>query len=124
MARMDLPSAWGKLTLPAIQDERDHKSLIETLISEVVPLYYKRDPRACRASGSPGRRTRSERWLAIQCGPDGDGLRAAAICRPPVACRAACPCEQDRKSRGLLRSPCDGGREPRSSVTPRVPRWP
>jgi glycogen phosphorylase len=30
-------------SVPAIQDERDHKALIETLTNEVVPLYYDRD---------------------------------------------------------------------------------
>ena len=29
--------------VPSVQDERDHRSLIETLANEVVPLYYERD---------------------------------------------------------------------------------
>jgi starch phosphorylase len=35
--------------IPSIQDERDHKALIETLTSQVIPLYYKRD----EATGLP-----------------------------------------------------------------------
>ncbi len=30
-------------SIPAVQDERDHKALIETLTGEVVPLFYDRD---------------------------------------------------------------------------------
>ena len=30
-------------SVPAIQDERDHRDLIETLTQNVVPLYYDRD---------------------------------------------------------------------------------
>ena len=41
--------------VPAVQDERDHNSLIETLTSEVVPLYYQRD-----ATGLP------REWIARQ----------------------------------------------------------
>ncbi len=40
---------------PSIQDERDHRSLIETLTQQVVPLYYHRD-----ASGLP------RGWIARQ----------------------------------------------------------
>lgn len=40
---------------PAVQDERDHSSLIETLNQQVVPLYYHRD-----ASGLP------RGWIARQ----------------------------------------------------------
>ncbi len=42
-------------SVPSIQDERDHKSLIETLTNEVVPLFYDRD-----ASGLP------RGWIARQ----------------------------------------------------------
>jgi starch phosphorylase len=42
-------------TVPSIQDERDHKALIETLTNEVVPLFYERD-----ASGLP------RGWIARQ----------------------------------------------------------
>jgi starch phosphorylase len=42
-------------TVPSIQDERDHESLIETLTNEVVPLFYDRD-----ASGLP------RGWIARQ----------------------------------------------------------
>jgi starch phosphorylase len=41
--------------VPSVQDERDHKALIETLIGQVVPLYYKRD-----ATGLP------REWIARQ----------------------------------------------------------
>ena len=41
--------------VPSVQDERDHKSLLETLTNEVVPLYYQRD-----ASGLP------REWIARQ----------------------------------------------------------
>jgi starch phosphorylase len=41
--------------VPSVQDERDHKALIETLTNQVVPLYYKRD-----ASGLP------REWIARQ----------------------------------------------------------
>jgi glycogen phosphorylase len=41
--------------VPSVQDERDHKALIETLINQVVPLYYKRD-----ATGLP------REWIARQ----------------------------------------------------------
>ncbi len=30
-------------TDPKVQDERDHEALIETLVNEVIPLYYERD---------------------------------------------------------------------------------
>ncbi len=40
---------------PSIQDERDHRSLIDTLTQQVVPLYYQRD-----ASGLP------RGWIARQ----------------------------------------------------------
>ena len=42
-------------SVPSIQDERDHKALIETLTNEVVPLFYERD-----ASGLP------RGWIARQ----------------------------------------------------------
>jgi starch phosphorylase len=35
-------------SVPATQDDRDHKALIETLVNQVIPLYYTRD-----ASGLP-----------------------------------------------------------------------
>ena len=60
----------------SVQDERDHKALIETLTNQVVPLYYTRD-----ASGLPrGWIARQKNalpvaGLAVQRGPDGDGLR-------------------------------------------------
>ncbi len=41
--------------IPARQDERDHKALIETLVNQVVPLYYRRD-----AGGLP------RGWIARQ----------------------------------------------------------
>ena len=28
---------------PSVQDERDHRALLETLSQQVVPLYYRRD---------------------------------------------------------------------------------
>ncbi len=40
---------------PAIQDERDHQALMETLTSQVIPLYYDRD-----ASGLP------RKWISRQ----------------------------------------------------------
>jgi glycogen phosphorylase len=42
-------------SVPSIQDERDHQSLIDTLTNEVVPLFYDRD-----ASGLP------RGWIARQ----------------------------------------------------------
>ena len=42
-------------SVPSIQDERDHKALIDTLTNEVVPLFYDRD-----ASGLP------RGWIARQ----------------------------------------------------------
>jgi starch phosphorylase len=41
--------------VPSVQDERDHKSLMQTLTNEVVPMYYRRD-----ASGLP------REWIARQ----------------------------------------------------------
>ena len=41
--------------IPSVQDERDHRALIETLTEQVVPLYYRRD-----ASGLP------RGWIARQ----------------------------------------------------------
>jgi glycogen phosphorylase len=41
--------------IPSVQDERDHKALIETLTNQVVPLYYTRD-----ATGLP------RGWIARQ----------------------------------------------------------
>ena len=44
--------------IPSVQDERDHKALIETLTNQVVPLVLQAGrARGCPASGSPGRRT-------------------------------------------------------------------
>jgi starch phosphorylase len=40
---------------PSVQDERDHRALIDTLTQQVVPLYYRRD-----ASGLP------REWIARQ----------------------------------------------------------
>jgi len=42
-------------SVPSVQDERDHKALIETLTNEVIPLFYDRD-----ASGLP------RGWIARQ----------------------------------------------------------
>jgi starch phosphorylase len=41
--------------IPSVQDERDHKALIETLTNQVVPLYYNRD-----STGLP------REWIARQ----------------------------------------------------------
>jgi starch phosphorylase len=41
--------------VPSVQDERDHKALVDTLTNQVVPLYYKRDD-----SGLP------REWIARQ----------------------------------------------------------
>jgi glycogen phosphorylase len=41
--------------VPSVQDERDHKALVETLTNQVVPLYYKRD-----STGLP------REWIARQ----------------------------------------------------------
>ena len=66
--------------IPSVQDERDHRALIETLTNQVVPLYYKRD-----ATGLPRewiarqKNAVSDSGLAVQRGPDGDGLRAAQL---------------------------------------------
>ena len=50
-------------TVPSVQDERDHKALLETLTEQVVPLYYDaRRDRACPGAGSPARRTPCGRW--------------------------------------------------------------
>lgn len=42
-------------SVPSVQDERDHKALLDTLTNHVIPLYYDRD-----ASGLP------RRWIARQ----------------------------------------------------------
>jgi starch phosphorylase len=42
--------------VPSVQDERDHRALIETLTNQVIPLYYKRDD----ATGLP------RAWIARQ----------------------------------------------------------
>jgi starch phosphorylase len=42
-------------SVPSVQDERDHKALIQTLVEQVVPLYYDRD-----SSGLP------RGWIARQ----------------------------------------------------------
>ena len=62
--------------VPSVQDERDHKALIETLTDQVVPLYYDRDA----IGPAPGLdRPAEERapvpGLAVQRRPHGDGLR-------------------------------------------------
>ena len=66
--------------IPSVQDERDHKALVETLTNEVVPLYYNRDQSglAARVDCSTEERS-SDAGLAVQRGPDGDGLRAAPL---------------------------------------------
>ena len=93
---------------PSVQDERDHRALIETLTEQVVPLYYKRD-----ASGLPRELDRPaegrlpDAGLAVQRGPHGDGLRpATATCRPPAASRARCPDRDLYRSSGQW--PVDG----------------
>ena len=48
--------------IPSVQDERDHRALVETLTNEVVPLYYNRDQSGFLASGSPGRKTVCGPW--------------------------------------------------------------
>ncbi len=66
--------------IPSVQDERDHKALVETLTNEVVPLYYKRDQhRAAPRVDRPAEERVSDPGLAVQRGPDGDGLRAAPL---------------------------------------------
>jgi starch phosphorylase len=30
-------------SVPSVQDERDHRALVETLVEQVIPLYYTRD---------------------------------------------------------------------------------
>ena len=81
MEPMVLRSASARRTpIPSVQDERDHKALIETLTNQVVPLYYKRDaiglaPRLDR----PAEERLPDAGLAVQRGPDGHGLRAARL---------------------------------------------
>ena len=63
-------------SVPSVQDDRDHAALIDTLINQVVPLYYNRDADG-PASGldrPPEERT-PVAGLAVQRRPDGDGLR-------------------------------------------------
>ena len=79
--------------IPSVQDERDHKALIETLTNQVVPLYYTRDatglaPRLDR----PAEERLPDAGLAVQRRPDGDGLRAERLSAGGRrACRARCP---------------------------------
>jgi starch phosphorylase len=42
-------------SVPSVQDDRDHQALIDTLLNQVIPLYYDRD-----SSGLP------RRWIARQ----------------------------------------------------------
>ena len=73
--------------VPSVQDERDHKALLETLTNQVVPLYYKRDATglAPRVDRPPEERL-PDAGLAVQRRPDGDGLRrSTATSRPPAA---------------------------------------
>ena len=66
--------------VPSVQDERDHKALIETLTNQVVPLYYNRDASGLpRELDRPAEERASDAGLAVQRGPDGDGLRAAQL---------------------------------------------
>jgi starch phosphorylase len=48
---------------PAVQDQRDHDALLETLTTEVVPLYYDRD-----ASGLPRRWIARQKWAMRSLG--------------------------------------------------------
>ena len=50
-------------SVPSVQDERDHKALIETLTEQVVPLYYdaRRDGPAPRLDRPPEERA-CGRW--------------------------------------------------------------
>ena len=49
--------------IPSVQDDRDHKALLETLTNQVVPLVLQTTtPRACPASGSPGRKMPFGLW--------------------------------------------------------------
>ncbi len=67
-------------SVPSVQDERDHKALIETLTNQVIPLFYARDhtglPRGwiARQKNAP-----AVSGLAVQRRPDGDGLRPARL---------------------------------------------
>ena len=67
-------------SVPSVQDERDHKALIETLTEQVVPLYYdaRRDGPAPRLDRPPEERA-AVAGLAVQRRPDGDGLRAEQL---------------------------------------------
>ena len=66
--------------VPSVQDERDHKALIETLTNQVVPLYYDRDAigPAPRLDRPPEERV-PDPGLAVQRRPHGDGLRPAQL---------------------------------------------
>ncbi len=99
--------------IPSVQDERDHQALIETLTNQVVPLvlHARRDGVAPRLD-RPAEKRVSDPGLAIQRGPDGDGLRAAWLsARGRWACRVPCP---DPERPRL--TACEHGDEPRRRV--------
>ncbi len=65
---------------PQVQDERDHQNLLDTLVNQVIPLYYDRD-----SSGLPRKWSAMQKaamqlsGLAVQRRPDGGGLRGAQL---------------------------------------------
>ena len=66
--------------VPSVQDERDHKALIETLTEQVVPLYYERDASGLpRELDRPAEERLPDPGLAVQRRPHGDGLRPAQL---------------------------------------------
>ncbi len=88
------PSAYGQThAVPSVQDERDHKALLETLTNQVVPLYYTRD-----ASGLPrgwiARQKNAFRTLAWRFNADRmvmDYVDDTATCPRRAGCRASMP---------------------------------
>jgi starch phosphorylase len=74
---------------PAVQDERDHKALIDTLINQVVPLYYDRDKTGL-PRGWIARQKNALRSLAWRFNSDRMVMDYAMNCYLPAAGGLSC----------------------------------
>jgi starch phosphorylase len=75
--------------VPSIQDDRDHAALIETLLNEIVPLYYSRD-----STGLPrhwvARQKNALRTLAWRFNAERMVMDYVTHCYLPAASSASC----------------------------------
>ena len=81
MAPMASPSASARpMPIPSVQDERDHKALIETLTNAGRPAVLQAGPLGLAPRvDRPAEERLPDPGLAVQRGPHGDGLRPARL---------------------------------------------